>query len=328
MSNPNYTLEVISHHPQFKDKTLRKYYVEGIETVGAWGDEPFEIKFTNHTWNKVQVKISLDGTDIFTGEPATTEATKDMWVVQGYGTLSLKAWPETNNGGAAFIFTSGSNSVALHTHGDMSNRGIIAAAVFTEGHVEPIVNNYYPYYGLYYYPYWTYPYYPNFTLTGGTIINGSYGGTYGTLGQTTVSNNIGLQGTNTCSFNGSVGSSIGGGGTYSVSNISGQVTMDSSLSEQSSYQNLVAVGAGEHVDQHISYTAGLIKPLFAESVRVRYLWWDDLVTKLKEFNVPAPHASGFPGDTKHTNIDLKSTPRKLGVVKRHVPVSAPVYVRV
>ena len=68
----NYSLEVISHHPTFKNKSLRKYYVDGIDTIGAWGDEPFEIVFKNNTWQKVQVKLSLDGTDILTGEPANT----------------------------------------------------------------------------------------------------------------------------------------------------------------------------------------------------------------------------------------------------------------
>lgn len=134
----NYTLEIISHHPQFKNKNLRQYYVDGINTVGAWGDEPFEIRFKNNTYQKVQVKISLDGTDVLTGRPATTEVSKDMWVVNGYGTLNLKAWPENNNGGASFVFTSANNSVAAHTHGNLSSRGIIAAAVYVEGHVEPI----------------------------------------------------------------------------------------------------------------------------------------------------------------------------------------------
>ena len=129
MTQANYSLEVISHHPQFKNKNLRKYYVDGIDTVGAWGDEPFEIKFTNHSWQKVQVKISLDGTDVLSGATANTSVDNNMWVVNAYGTMTLKAWPETAQGGAAFVFTSANNSVAVHTHGDLSARGIIAVAV-------------------------------------------------------------------------------------------------------------------------------------------------------------------------------------------------------
>src|SRR3984957_20893584 len=118
----NYTLDIISHHPQFSGKNLKKYYINGIDTVGAWGNEPFEIRFKNNTRQKVQVKISVDGTDIFTGKLADTEVSSDMWVVNGCGTLSLKAWPENNNGGAAFVFTSVNNGVATHTHGNLSSR--------------------------------------------------------------------------------------------------------------------------------------------------------------------------------------------------------------
>jgi hypothetical protein len=297
MSNPNYSLEVISHHPNFKNKNLRKYYVEGIDTIGAWGDEPFEIVFKNNTWQKVQVKLTIDGTDILTGDLATSDNTNNMWVVNGYGTLSLKAWPETNNGGAAFVFTSANNSVAIHTHGDLSNRGIIAAAVYTEGHVEPIIYNpilrckkdftYPPAYPSYppAYPIW-----------------------------------IGVNNTTT---------SFGGGGTYSSSSISCQSLGSSSDSISQSYysnnsadsfkslESLAAVGAGQHVDQKISYVAGLIKPVFTESVRVKYMWWDDLVSKLRSNNVAKPHPSGFPAD-RNKNIDLGTTP-KIGNFGRAFP---------
>jgi hypothetical protein len=322
MSNPSYSLEVISHHPQFKNKSLRKYYVDGIETVGAWGDEPFEIKFTNHTWQKIQVKISLDGTDVFTGAPATTEATKDMWVVQGFGTLSLKAWPETNNGGAAFIFTSANNSVAVHTHGDLSSRGIVAAAVYTEGHVEPVRIQQDPVHHYHHYN----PY-------GGYIWNNQPWTTaYPIYGGGTVGSSINV-------FNNSSNGTLGGGGTHSTNSImpaadSGKarrrskslesVDGDQTLGE---LESLVSVGAGQHVDQKITYVTGLIKPTFSETVRVKYLWWDDLVAKLKENNVPAPQPSGFPGDKKQANINLGSTPRQ-GVVHRTEQTFVPMYARV
>lgn len=300
MSNPNYSLEIISHHPTFKNKSLRKYYVDGIDTIGAWGDEPFEIKFTNHTWQKVQVKITLDGTDVLTGEPATTDPTKDMWVVNGYGSMSLKAWPENNNGGAQLVFTSANNSVAIHTHGDLSSRGIIAAAVYTEGHVEPIrwnpplvINNYpvrkrriaddyYPVYG---------------SNTGDFTLGGTY--TTNTIAPASAAGG-GTFGSTSCSFNASDGESVASG-SLNFSDTRGE--------ETKGIESLVSVGAGQHVDQKITYVQGLIKPVFSETVRVRYLWWDDLVAKLRENNVPMPHASGFPADGDRKNINLGSTPR-------------------
>lgn len=300
MSNTNYTLEIISHHPKFSNKSLRKYYVDGIETVGAWGDEPFEIRFKNNTWQKVQVKITLDGTDVLTGKPGDTQVSKDMWVVNGYGTLSLKAWPETNNGGAAFVFTSADKSVAVHTHGDLSSRGIIAAAVFTEGHVEPIkitppVEHHHHHYrerrSITPYPYYT-----------GPVWIGGTGGTFGSGGITYTAGNTG----------GSLGGTLSSN-TISCNNAataaSNYLCDEVSDGAAASFDSLVSVGAGEHVDQKITYVTGLIKPVFAETVRIKYLWWDDLTAKLRTETHARPQPSGFPGDNDRKNIDLKGTPR-------------------
>lgn len=341
MSNQNYSLEVISHHPTFKNKSLRKYYVDGIDTIGAWGDEPFEIKFTNHTWQKVQVKISLDGTDILTGEKASTEPTSDMWVVNGYGTMSLKAWPETNNGGASFVFTSANNSVAVHTHGDLSSRGIIAAAVYVEGHVEPIRLNppvtikeeHHHHHHHDHYPYYpTYPVWPNnqpIWLYNNTITTG---GTLGGGGRGMSS------GVSYSASNNAMPAAAGGdfiGGVFNCSADLGSATLDFSEcgegAASADLSSLASVGAGQHVDQKITYVAGLIKPVFTETVRIRYMWWDELVTKLRQNNVPAPHPSGFPADRKK-NINLGNTPRigdfQKAAFPREQQPSAPVYLRV
>ena len=299
MSNTNYTLEVISHHPKFNNKSLRKYYVDGIETVGAWGDEPFEIRFKNNTWQKVQVKITLDGTDVLTGKPGDTEVSKDMWVVNGYGTLTLKAWPETNNGGAAFVFTGAGNSVAVHTHGDLSSRGIIAAAVFTEGHVEPIRINYPIINDVHHHHH----HYERRKCTpswgGGTIIGGGItytSGTGGFAGGTLSSNTISLNNVQPAAAN-----------YFSDTREISEGAASDSLGE--SFDTLVSVGAGEHVDQKISYVAGLIKPVFTETVRVKYMWWDDLTAKLRTETHAKAQPTGFPGDNDRKNIDLKCTPR-------------------
>jgi hypothetical protein len=320
MSNPNYTLEIISHHPTFKNKSLRKYYVEGIDTIGAWGDEPFEIKFTNHTYQKIQVKLSVDGTDLLTGDVADTEPNKDMWVVNGYGTLSLKAWPETNNGGAQLVFTSANNSVAVHTHGNLSSRGIIAAAVFTEGHVEPVRLNYPQY--IYttpvivptvtpVYPYGVYPTWGGGGTYGSSGISGSTG-TIGGVYSNSVINNSNASGVGGVSYNSCEPNTFGdtlGSATMDCMELESDANAAPSGRRSKSLQSLAAVGAGQHVDQKITYVSGLIKPIFGETVRVRYLWWDDLVATLRSHNVPAPHASGFPGDVKQNIMSIGNTPR-------------------
>jgi len=282
----NYSLEIVSCLSDFKGKALKKYKLEGIETIGAWGNEPFEIRFKNNTYAKVQVKISLDGTDILTGEQATSEPTSQMWVVNGGSTLTLKAWPESNNGGAQFVFTSADKSVAVHTHGDLSHRGIIAAAVFTEGHVEPIrLTKSTEHYHIHHYPkydWWSYP-----TWIGG-------GGTFGSSSITNASYNA--SDTKSANFYSSTTTDT------LCSNVSDDV-----VPAAQELQSLASVGAGSYTEQKITYTTGLIKPLLSETVRVKYVWWDDLVAALRTNAVAKPHPSGFPGDKPM--LKLGNTPR-------------------
>lgn len=294
-----YSLEIVSHHRDFSNKVMRQYYVDGINTVGAFGDEPFEVRFKNHTSSKVQVKLSIDGTDLLTGDKATTDINKDMWVVQAYGTLNLKAWPETHNGGAALIFTSANNSVAVHTHGDLSSHGIIAAAVFEEGYVAPpprFVEKHHYHNYPYIYPTWEKWYTlgdygsfrlgdssGNFQVQTNAVYTNNAADFSGTLGASSIS----------CSLNGDTQASA---------------SLETADETSKSLQSLAAVGAGEYVAQNITYTTGLTKPIFTETVRLRYLWWDDLVAKLKNASAEAPHGSGFPGDSSKL-INLGKTPR-------------------
>lgn len=142
----DYSLKVISNHEKFKGQTIVPYFVDGIDTIGVWGNEEFSIEFTNHTSHAVQVRLSLDGTDVLTAQPASMEPKGKMFMVKPYKTMTLQAWPETNEKGARFIFGQTANSVAVHTHGDLSNKGIIAAAVYVEGYVPPPTSfkNWYP----------------------------------------------------------------------------------------------------------------------------------------------------------------------------------------
>jgi hypothetical protein len=276
IQNSSYSVDVVSQLPEFKNKALKKYAVEGIETIGVWGNEPFEIKFKNNTYERVQIKVSIDGTDILTGDVADTTVIKQMWVVEPLGTITLKAWPETQNGGAEFIFTHAGNSVAAHTHGDMSSRGIIAVAVFREGYKEPtrIVNH--NYWG------WGYPYYDSWTLGGNQIYGG--GGTFSSSGTILTSNCVNSS-------------------TAAMDSMNATVADNESL-----FESAAGVGAGQHVEQKITYTTGLKEPYFAETIRVKYLWWDDLLAKLKETHSAVSHASGFPGDQQEL-MSIGSTPR-------------------
>jgi len=270
-----YTLEIISQHPTYRNRPLKKYGIDGVDTIGAWGDEPFEIKFKNNSGNRVQVKVSVDGTDVLSGDPATTEADSQMWLVNAYGTLQLKAWPESKNGGAAFVFTSAENSVALHARGDISNRGIIAVAVFEEGYVEPARINY--------------KYNSNERARRRLDLS-----TKSICRDTKCADSRGVDEISDCDY-------------YSES-----FNLDEAEGRSSSdFKSLASVGAGSYVSQNITYAKGLTKPELATTLRVKYVWWDELKAKLESMGYANTDSdqTGFPGDAQKKMINLKGTPR-------------------
>jgi hypothetical protein len=319
MSYTPYSLEIISQHSDYKGKALKKYAIDGIETVGAFGNEPFEILFTNNTATKVQVKISLDGTDILTGDLANTEINKDMWVVGAFASLRLKAWPETNSAGAQFLFTTKTNSVSVHLHGDTSSRGVIAAAVFSENHKPQWLGNSGSSWSKY-----------------GDVTKGGSGGYGGSMKRRSLSgtdNRIGGQADYSLqneSTSGSLGfnetncsDSVEVGAAAESANMD-YLNMDMERSRgedvlrgdvfksKSLHKSAAFVGAGSQVTQNITTATGLIDPKFAQVVKVKYLWWDELEAKLHE-NAPlvatAEDGSGFPGDRNKKIMSIGCTPR-------------------
>jgi hypothetical protein len=141
----SYELNIVSLDEKSNGKYLKKYKINDKNVIGVFENEPFQIEFKNNTLSKVQIRISVDGTDILTGDLANIDATGQMWVVNGYSSIKLKAWPETNKGGAEFLFGKAASSVAANTHGYMESRGIISVAVFKESasyvNHNPLINN-------------------------------------------------------------------------------------------------------------------------------------------------------------------------------------------
>ena len=274
----NYSLDIVSYHKDSYGKTFKKHNVNGIETIGVFDHEPFEIVFKNKSWQKVQVKLAIDGVDILCGEEATLDAVPKMWVVEGNSELRLKAYPESNFGGSKFVFTHHGLSVAAHIAKDTSNIGIISAAVFSEGHVPDYTFiPYYPWRTYDQYPiYPQYPYWYTITRTGSTTLTGNWDGGR-IVSQTTA---IGIQGAQ---------------------------TMNSScyVSENAA---VPGVAAGEYVEQKLSFNTPLIKPVLEETLRVRYIWWNELKEEIAQENKKQLHPTGFSGtNTKH--IDLSRVPK-------------------
>lgn len=129
----DFIVSIISRHPEHDGQAFRQYNVEGLNTIGVLDKEPFELHFENKSNEDVSATISLDGIDVLSGKEADLEPNDSKWLVRAHSTLHLKAYHETNAGGARFVFTGADKSVALAVSGNVSHKGIIAIAVFTEG---------------------------------------------------------------------------------------------------------------------------------------------------------------------------------------------------
>lgn len=288
-SKDDFEFNVISRHPDYNGKTLQKHFFEGIDNIGVF-EESFEIHLKNYSNENVSAKISLDGINVLDGKPANLDPNKEaMWFVRAGATLHLKAWHENANGGSRFVFTHGDKSVALHTSGDVSHKGIIAAAIFIETETP------YSYFG---------------SAIGPVFLNSSNN----TFGSSISS----LRSRSTASYSSnetkSTASDIGEGACASNATMD---CLDINLKREAS------VGAGEYVEQRTHTVQGLTKPKLGAVLRLRYHWYDDLVAKVRSLNVNrfaeqienVNHPSGFPAEKERAFADLRNVPK----VESNVP---------
>lgn len=283
----DFELEVVSKHPDFSGRALKKYALDGINSVGVWGDEPFEVHFHNKSAEDVQVRVSLDGTDILTGKPASLEVNHEMWVVRAHRTLHLRAWAENSNGGARFVFTSGDKSVALHAHGDISHKGIISAAVFTERDRPQRIMR---------------ARVAGLEAFGGGSDRRTLGG--GSVGSVYSSNAVPAAAPLTSGTK-----NMSAGVSKSASMDFMDLDRERSDNSLESFKKEASVGAGEYTEQKTRTVKGLDNPILNSIVRVRYMWWDDLQAKLHGVRFEDPHPTGFPAEKIRTFADLSGVPR-------------------
>ncbi len=262
-------LSIISHLPEFENLVFRSRDLKGEAKIGAFGEEPYGIRLDNHDALPIEVRLSIDGTDILTGEPATTSGVGQKWYVKPHETLELAAWQETSRQGGRFVFRSADKSVAVHTHGVTSSVGYIAAAIFVESAPPPQVSR--------------------------QRTNATYGGR--------------------------------GGGYKGPQTFGGDALEGFGLEEptRGGLESVPGTGVGEQITQHVTKVRGLRKPEFASLLRLKYMWWDDLVAELRAAGVPSdgpPPARplprgipGFPGNDEVRGVDLGSTPRPSGTVR-------------
>jgi len=267
----DYDLKIISTS---EDKAYKSFDLDGDKVIGINKGDNFKILFTNKSTEQLQVRISVDGTDIVTGEPASTKSKGRMFLVDSASSwnfansvLEINAWPEDMEGGAAFIFGADSKGVSKNTHGDTKGVGTIAVAVFKE---KSIRSDY---------------------LT------------------RTNDYSITLQGTNIqpCSATFDAASAA----STKIGEVHDRAATSDFMETSDIGEEKIAVGAGKHTEQKLTEGVGLNNPTFDCSIVVRYETWLSLRKKISQFEEPESEVqNAFPGDNEKLN-DLSGVPRQL-----------------
>lgn len=289
-----YELKIVSKHRESDGEVFRTFNVDGERAIGVKRNEPFEIHFNNNSSLPVQVKLSLDGTDILTGEIANSFEDGEMWYVKARDTLVVKAFPENYNGGARFVFTDGEKGVAVNTHGEESAIGLIGAAVFTDS-----LHKYNsPIYYISPQKWWNEPYWnePYWTVNPADITHDTclYGGTISSTNANFTNSEANVRSLSACSMGASCSSDAA-----------------EELSDD------LSVGAGEYVEQEIQKVAGLNKPRLSRVLQVRYMPWKKLSKIVGVTDrVRKQGTSAFPGDNFGINLDNVPKVQSSGVQRK------------
>jgi len=112
-------------------------YVEGV-----YGNT-YAIRVFNHTGNRVEAVVTVDGRDVITGRVGNYRDNRG-YVIDPYGSVLIEGFRSSWQNVAAFTFTSVGDSYAARM-GDAGDVGVIGVAVFKEKIRRPAPPPYYRY---------------------------------------------------------------------------------------------------------------------------------------------------------------------------------------
>ena len=111
-------------------RPLAEYAARGRRYVEALENAEYEVRVHNPTSSRVAVALSVDGLNsIDARHTSAWEAHK--WVIEPYGTISVRGWQMSGESARRFYFTTERDSYAAKL-GQASNLGLITAVFFRE----------------------------------------------------------------------------------------------------------------------------------------------------------------------------------------------------
>lgn len=111
-------------------RVLPTYHHKGYTYVEGQRGDRYSIRVFNHTAERVEAAVTVDGRDVITGRQGNFR-TQRGYVIQPYGSVLIDGFRTSWSGVAAFRFTDIVDSYAARM-GNASNVGVIGVAVFKE----------------------------------------------------------------------------------------------------------------------------------------------------------------------------------------------------
>lgn len=114
-----------------KGRTINEYFHEGEHFVEGRGGSNYEIEITNHSNERVEAIISVDGLSVVDGKEAGPNSSG--FIIGAGETETIPGWMVDSKTAAAFMFSDKKNSyAATATNGSTKNNGVIGVMAFSE----------------------------------------------------------------------------------------------------------------------------------------------------------------------------------------------------
>lgn len=128
------------------NRVINQYKHEGDTYIEGRPGSEYIIRYTNDSYNKRKVVISVDGLNVITGDTNF----EGGYVVDGYSSIDIEGWRKDNSTIAKFKFGSKKNSYnAKNEHGIETSIGVIGVKEYDQeikiNYTPSIrINDYYP----------------------------------------------------------------------------------------------------------------------------------------------------------------------------------------
>jgi hypothetical protein len=116
-------------------RSASEYFAGGRRYIEALENAEYELRIHNPTGGRVAVALSVDGMNTIDARH-TSAWDAHKWVIEPYGTISVRGWQMSSENARRFYFTTESDSYGAKI-GQTANLGVIAAVFFRER--KPIV---------------------------------------------------------------------------------------------------------------------------------------------------------------------------------------------